>query len=121
MNRGAFKEKLEAEKVRLTRELGTIGHEKGKQNGSWEAKGTIKDHSIDADSNEVADKIEEFETNQAIVESLKSELREVNDALARIDSNTYGFCQVCGKKIEEDRLHANLSARTCIEHMNSVV
>ena len=112
-----FKKKLEAEKERLDKELGTIAHrEKGTE--SWEAVGTITDQSIDADPNEVADKLEEYETNFAIVTSFKKELSDVNAALDRIDTGTYGVCEACKKEIEDDRLNANPAARTCKEHLS---
>lgn len=111
-----FKQKLDAEKARLEKELSTVAH---KDNGAnWEAKGTLVDESTDADPNEVADKLEEFETNQAIVISLNTELRDITDALERMENGTYGICEVSGEKIEEDRLEANPSARTCKAHMN---
>ncbi len=111
-----YKHKLLEEKKRLTSELGTIAHpEKGDE--SWGAVGTITDESINADPNEVADKLEEYETNFAITDSLNNELRDVNDALARIEAGTYGVCETCDGVIEDDRLHANPAARTCKAHL----
>lgn len=112
-----FEKKLTEEKARLESELSTIAHpEKGAE--KWEAIGTITDQSIDADPNEVADKLEEFETNQAITDSLNTELRAVDEALERIKSGTFGMCEKCDNEIEEDRLMVNPSARTCKAHMN---
>lgn len=115
-----LKEKLIEDKKRLETELSTIAHHKGETTGaeSWEAIATIKDESIDADPNEVADKIEEFETNQAIAGSLKEELNEVIQALEKIEAGSYGICEIGGEKIEQDRLKANPAARTCKAHMN---
>lgn len=115
-----IKKKLEEEKGRLEKELSTVAHEK-KEGGAWEAMGTLVDESDQADPNDVADKIEEFETNQAITESFKEELREVNQALLKIEAGTYGVCEICGKPIEENRLEANTSARTCIADMNHIL
>jgi RNA polymerase-binding protein DksA len=42
-------------------------------------------------------------------------LREVDDALARIDAGTYGTCTACGKEIPEERLDAVPYASLCIE------
>jgi len=36
--------------------------------------------------------------------------------LKKIEDGTYGICEVGGEEIPEDRLDANPSARTCIEH-----
>lgn len=114
----SFKQKLEEEKAHLEKELGTVAQEKD-GTGSWEAKGTLEtDDNVDADPNVTADKIEEFETNQAITESFKADLLEINDALGKIEAGTYGLCEVCNKEIEDDRLAANPSARTCKEHMS---
>ncbi|MGE5365315.1 MAG: SpoIIE family protein phosphatase [Bacteroidota bacterium] len=41
-------------------------------------------------------------------------LEEIQDALDRMDSGTYGVCEVCGDPIEEDRLQANPLLRVCI-------
>ncbi|MBI3020142.1 MAG: TraR/DksA C4-type zinc finger protein [Parcubacteria group bacterium] len=46
-------------------------------------------------------------------------LANVNAALARIDEGKYGVCEVCGERIEEDRLKADPSAPTCKEHMSN--
>ncbi len=115
-NIDSCKEKLEGEKARLEAELSTIARGGGEKE-PWEAVNTLVDESTDADPNEVADKIEEFETNQAIVSSLKAELSEVNDALGKMEVGTYGICETCQQPIEEDRLEANPSARTCKAHM----
>jgi len=39
----------------------------------------------------------------------------VNEALKRIDESTYGFCRVCGRPIERERLEALPYADLCIE------
>jgi len=112
-----YKQKLEEQKTHLEAELSTVAHKKGKTE-VWDASSTEFDIDTDADPNVTADKIEEFETNQAITESFKSELRDINDALQRVEVGTYGICEECGQPIEDDRLEANPSARTCKAHMN---
>lgn len=115
-NISEIKLKLESEKARIESELGTIALNKSGTE-SWDAINTVVDESTDADPNEVADKIEEFETNQAISSSLKEELREINDAILKIEQGNYGKCEVCQKDIEPDRLDVNPSARNCKLHM----
>lgn len=44
------------------------------------------------------------------------ELREVRDALARMDAGTYGLCLVCGQPIPRERLRAFPTARYDVEH-----
>ncbi|MBR6461795.1 TraR/DksA C4-type zinc finger protein [bacterium] len=41
-------------------------------------------------------------------------LQQVNDALARIEDGTYGFCQICGKPIPQARLEAIPEAELCL-------
>ena len=41
-------------------------------------------------------------------------LRQLDEALARIEAGTYGVCEECGGKIPVKRLEAYLSAELCI-------
>ena len=102
-----FKEKLLEEKARIEKEIASVS-----------GQTSVVDESTDADPNEVADKIEEFDTNFAIADDLKLSLNDVQAALSKIDAGTYGVCEVSGEPIELDRLEANPAARTCKEHMN---
>jgi DnaK suppressor protein len=114
MNIDHFKEKLTEEKHRLVGDLKKIGRNVGADD--WEATSATE---IDpADETEMADKLEELGTNDAVVSELEKQLKDVDDALAKIDDNKYGVCETCGAQIEEDRLEANPSARTCKAHMN---
>ena len=45
-------------------------------------------------------------------------LREVDAALERFESGTYGLCEVCHDTVEADRLIANPLERFCIDHLN---
>jgi len=45
-----------------------------------------------------------------------AELREVRDALARMDAGTYGLCLLCGQNIPRERLRAFPAARYDVEH-----
>jgi DnaK suppressor protein len=49
-----------------------------------------------------------------MVKSLRDTLREVQDALRRMDAGTYGVCQRCGQPIAEERLEALPATRLCI-------
>ena len=46
-------------------------------------------------------------------------LREVDAALERIESGTYGICEVCHDTVEADRLIANPLERFCLDHLNA--
>ena len=41
-------------------------------------------------------------------------LRQIDDALRRIEEGTYGYCKECGEPIEEGRLLAQPFATLCI-------
>ncbi len=111
-----FKEKLESEKNLLEKELSSVGRVNPENPLDWEAKASDLD-TLSADENEVADTIEEYEENTAVLKQLETRYNEVKNALQNIESGTYGLCTICGKEIEEARLEANPAATTCQEHM----
>lgn len=47
-------------------------------------------------------------------------LREINDALQRIEDRTYGICEGTGREIPKARLEANPWARYCVEYARMV-
>jgi phosphoserine phosphatase RsbU/P len=44
-------------------------------------------------------------------------LREVDDALARMDEGTYGLCDTCHDPVELERLLGDPLIRTCLDHL----
>ena len=50
---------------------------------------------------------------------LSALLREVDSALERFESGTYGVCEVCHDAVEADRLIANPLERFCLDHLNA--
>lgn len=116
MNTEAFKKSLEEELWEVENELKTVG-EQSKKTGDWEGKEQDMDVvSPLADSNEAADKIEEYDENRAVNDELEVRYNEIKHALERIQKGTYGSCEVCSAPIEEERLNANAAARTCLAH-----
>lgn len=110
-----FKKKLEEEKDLLQKELETVGRVNPDNPKDWEAKPSDTDF-LATDPNEVADNIENFEENTAILKQLEIKWNNVKNALERIESGTYGTCEISGEKIEKERLEANPAARTCLTH-----
>jgi RNA polymerase-binding transcription factor DksA len=51
-----------------------------------------------------------------LVEQIEGELRDIEDALRRLDDGTYGLCEICGRPISDERLEANPTARYDVEH-----
>ncbi|HVW71948.1 MAG TPA: TraR/DksA C4-type zinc finger protein [Candidatus Paceibacterota bacterium] len=110
-----YKQRLEAEKVKLEGELASVGRRNPDNKGDWE---TAAPEEMEADPNDTATNMSEFGVNDAILTDLEKRLADVNDALARIENGSYGKCEVSGEAIEEDRLNADPAARTCKEHMS---
>ncbi|MBI2065474.1 MAG: TraR/DksA C4-type zinc finger protein [Candidatus Zambryskibacteria bacterium] len=113
---GYFKNKLETEKKLLEKELEKVGRRNPDNLLDWEAIPADKESS-QADENVAADKIEGYEENVAIVNTLETRYQDIKDALDKIKQGTYGLCEVSGEEIEIERLEANPSARTCKLHI----
>jgi RNA polymerase-binding transcription factor DksA len=118
MDTNHFKQRLEEELAKLKGELRSVGVQNPKNPADWEAKETDMDvMSAVADSNEAADKFEEYGENRAINDELEVRYNAIRAALNKIKDGTYGICEEGGEKIEEERLEANPAARTCKAHM----
>lgn len=111
-----FKEVLSKELETLEEELATVGRKNPENPNDWEA--TEGEDVDQADEGEVAESMEKYKDNQAILEQLEIRMNEVKSALDKIEKGTYGICEIGGEQIEEDRLKANPSAKTCKAHMN---
>ncbi len=109
-----YKDLLIKEKDLIVSELSDLAQNKG--GDAWEASAV--DPVDTADREDVALNIEGYQEKDEIVRVLETQLSEVEHALSKIDSGTYGICEVSGEEIEEDRLEANPSARTCKSHIN---
>lgn len=110
-----FKKLLQDELILVEKELKTVGRVNPDNPSDWEATAPKAD-GVDADPNVNADKIEEFESNTAILKELEIRYNDIKAALAEIESGEYGFCEVGQEEIEVERLEANPSARTCVNH-----
>jgi RNA polymerase-binding protein DksA len=51
----------------------------------------------------------------SVVRALRSNLRDVERALSKIDAGAYGVCERCGTTISDDRLEAIPWAVLCID------
>ena len=93
---------LEAERDALRAELADLG-------------GLDYDANF-ADSSQVT--AERGET-EALANSLRESLDEVELAIGKLDDGTYGLCEVCGEPIAAARLEAMPAARYCITHAST--
>lgn len=111
-----FKNKLEGEKELIEKELEGVGRRNPDIPGDWEVEPPVGAQQ-EPDENDAADNVEELNNNAAILSTLEKRLSEINTALAKIESGSYGICEIGGEEIEQDRLEANPSATTCKAHM----
>ena len=106
-----LKNKLESERESIKKELENFAKKDDLPKGDWETKYPNRE---DGDKEEEADEVQEYENLLPVEYSLELKLKDVNLALEKIKSGTYGTCEKCGKKIEEKRLEACPEAKTCI-------
>ncbi len=112
-----FEEKLQAELKTLEAELKTVGRKNPSNPNDWEAVPENRD-VLRSDESDVAENIEAFEENTAVLKQLEIRYNEVKRALLRIKEGSFGICTIGKEKIEPARLEANPAAETCIKHMN---
>jgi RNA polymerase-binding transcription factor DksA len=67
----------------------------------------------DRDWEERASEIENDEVLEGLDAMSLAEVREIREALRRIDGGTYGVCSICGQSITAARLAANPVTVTC--------
>jgi len=110
-----LRQKLEEEKAKLESEMLGIGQRNLAVPGDWESLPS----EIGAEPNIIdqADVLVSRENTSAIFADIEARYDTILSALARIEKGTYGKCEVCGVTISEDRLTANPSATTCVEHL----
>lgn len=106
-----MKERLEAEKARLEKDLGGFAAP-DPQAKQQDFNTTYQDFGDDEDEN--ANEIAAYSNNLALEGALEKELRDINNALGRIEDGTYGVCKYCGSDIQENRLRARPTAGSCI-------
>ncbi|MFA6392796.1 MAG: TraR/DksA C4-type zinc finger protein [Candidatus Paceibacterota bacterium] len=120
MNTNTHKTKLEEEKKLLEEELASLG--KKDETGDWEATPESEVSTQDVpDEGDLADRAEDYEEKSSTLSALESRLNDIQSALSKIEIGTYGVCEICHNKIEEERLEVNPSAKTCMSCMEKVV
>jgi DnaK suppressor protein len=95
-----FRAQLQTERDRLRDQLAQMGVGSDNLDGNF------------ADSSQVTAERGELEV---LAGTLSETLQEIEDALAKLDTGTYGVCEQCGGSISEARLEAMPAARLCID------
>ena len=110
-----YKNNLELKLKKLEAEILEVAEKES--SSTWEAINTETGEDT-ADRVDVSESIESYESNASITAELEKSIIDIKDALAKIDSETYGLCEICQTEIEEDRLEVEPEAKTCKLHMN---
>lgn len=120
-----LKEKLEKEKNSLQKELESFATEDNEPKGDWDTRYPNRENGS---MEEEADEVQEYDNLLSLEHNLELKLRDVNLALEKISAEggegpkgypTYGACEKCAKKIDEDRLRACPEARLCMKCNNN--
>jgi DnaK suppressor protein len=95
--------------------LGTIKHHEIGNSSLIEETGELMSSSADNHLADTASETYERELDEGLEEDARAQLRQVEEALARIEAGTYGTCAACGKEIPEERLEAVPWTTLCID------
>jgi DnaK suppressor protein len=101
-----LRERLETERDEVRRQLDDLGARR-------DAEG-IEDPELDEGFADAGQAAAERANLLTLVRSLRDTLRDVEQALARMDAGTYGTCERCGQPIDEERLEAIPAVRLCM-------
>ena len=120
-----LKTALLKERDLLTKELETIATPDPNLEGDWDVKHSEWEEGEITSKEELeggvsVNEVDEDMKNKALSDRLELRLKEVNDALARMENGTYGICETCKKEISLERLKANPAAKTDIEHVDGI-
>ncbi len=107
-----FREALLKQKEQLER---TIAHHDIGGASQTEETGELSSPGADNHLADTASETFERELDEGLEEDAVRQLREVEEALARIADGTYGTCTACGKPIGEARLEAVPWTAYCID------
>lgn len=114
INTTVYRNRLEEMLQAITTELETIALYEP-TTGDWVVR-PQQDGPIETDENAEADTFEETEERQATAAELETTYRAITLALRKIESGTFGICEISGEPIESERLAFLPTARTCVVH-----
>lgn len=107
-----LKEKLERQKEIIESELSSIAKKSDSPKGDWQTK--YQNLGDDWDENVL--EVTTYATNLSLERTLEMRLKNITDALERMETGKYGFCEADGKPIPLPRLRAKPEARVCLDH-----
>lgn len=119
MSHEHHKQELTRMQSELAAELASLGVHDPHNTSDWIATPSVS--APEPDHNDAADMVEELEERESTLAVLETRWNDIRRALAKMEAGTFGVCEIGGEHIEEERLKANPSARTCIAHKEQEV
>jgi RNA polymerase-binding protein DksA len=108
----AFRKLLMQERARLCEELEELAARTARRGRLDSA---VEEQDFDDNPGDAATETLERGTDMALERNLQDILEQIEDSLRKIESRTYGICDVCGGPIGERRLTALPYATLCIQ------
>ncbi len=105
-----LKRKLEENKKSLEENLEKFAKKDTLPEGDWD---TVFPSVEGSSMEEKADEVEEYSSLLKIEEALEVKLKNIDDALKRMEDNSYGNCEKCDKEISYEKLSIIPETRTC--------
>lgn len=105
-----IKQELLDEKKHLKTDLADFTKKNPHVTDDYEAKFPNYGDEEDENAREVA----QYTANKPLEITLENTLRDVNQALERLNKGTYGICKYCKEPIDEKRLRARPTSSACI-------
>ncbi len=107
-----FRGELELQRERL---LATIAHHDIGGSSLSEETGELLSSTADNHLADMASETYHRELDEGLEEDARERLRQVDEALARIESGRYGTCRICGNEIPVERLEVLPWTTLCID------
>lgn len=107
-----MKEELLKKKTRLEQELSGFADKTNREGeGDFDSKWPEYGTGEEDNALEVAD----YSDRVGLEYALETDLRQVNNALERVEAGKYGICEFCGQEIPEARLTVYPEATACVK------
>ncbi len=113
MDETVVRQRLTEERSRLSSTAGRVADDIDLEESELSSIGELS--SVDQHPADHASETFDREKDLTILGSIEEQLVEIDAALQRLDSGSYGRCESCGKPIGPDRLEARPASRFCIE------
>ncbi len=112
-----YLEKLTAELKELEVELKNLGVQNPTTPEDWIPTPSEKSDA-EPDPIDLGDRSEDWQERRGTLDQLETRFNNLKLAIEKINSGSYGKCEICQSDIEADRLEVNPAARTCKTHID---